>query len=68
MSDKCDKLNWKPDADLEGCDLKGANLMGADLEAADLVGANLKGANLKGAIYDKATTCPDGSNGPCKFI
>lgn len=57
-------------ADLTGADLSGANLEGAlldgtHLDGAWLIGTRLKGAEVKdvglrGAIYDDATTWPDG--------
>lgn len=54
-------------ADLTGADLTGANLEGAGLEGANLERANLQGANLRGAVllnavYDGATTWPNGFN------
>jgi uncharacterized protein YjbI with pentapeptide repeats len=50
---------------LSGADLTGANLEGAGLEGANLEGANLQGANLRGAVllnalYDDATSWPNG--------
>jgi uncharacterized protein YjbI with pentapeptide repeats len=50
---------------LAGADLTGANLEGVGLEGANLGGTNLQGANLRGAVllgalYDDATTWPNG--------
>ena len=50
---------------LSGADLTGANLEGAGLEGANLEGANLQGANLRGAVllnalFDEATSWPNG--------
>jgi uncharacterized protein YjbI with pentapeptide repeats len=47
-------------ADLTGANLEGAGLEGANLEGANLQGANLRGAVLLGALYDDATSWPNG--------
>jgi len=57
-------------ATLAGANLTGANLAGAGMPRADLRGANLRDANLNGviatgALTSAATTCPDGTSGPC---
>lgn len=66
-------------ADFEKANLGGANLVNANLSKArfkdaNLVGADLSGANLfaatdvnfEGTKTTSATTCPDGTAGPCR--
>jgi hypothetical protein len=61
-------------ADLTGAMLGKANLRKARLKGANLSGADLTGANLwmatdvnfEGATTTSATTCPDGTAGPCR--
>lgn len=57
------------EASLYGGNLRGANLSGAILNGTHLEMVNLSGATgaiLGAAITDSRTTCPDGSQGPCK--
>lgn len=50
------------DAKLAGADLSRAYLSWTDLSGAVLLKANLSGAKLEGAIYNNATTFPEGFN------
>ena len=61
------------DADLRGADLRNANLQGAllrraNLQGTDLMDTNLQEAWLKDALYNDATTWPEGFTPPAEAI